>query len=327
MTAGNRHPFFMTTDLITHASFANRLQKMWKHYSKGARRREVACFRFYDHDLTQYPFAIEWYDGAVHAAEYARKHGMDEDQHAQWLSECRSVIAGILDIEEDAVFMKERRRKESRTDQYEKFDVAKVERIVPEAGLSFIINLTDYLDTGLFLDHRITRAQVGSESAGMRVLNLFCYTGAFSLHAAKCGADQVVSVDMSKTYLNWANLNFQFNKLYDDKKHLFIHEDVLEWIKDMPAESFEIIVCDPPTFSNSKRMEDTWDVQRDHVALIKKLLKTLVPGGILYFSTNCRNFVLDRDSIPTDRIEDLTKATTPFDFEGRLHRFCYRLER
>ncbi len=307
--------------------FANRLQKVWKHYAKLARRQGVACFRFYDHDLPQFPFAVEWYDGAVHAAEYQRRHGMDEDAHAAWLGECRATLAAVLGIDPELVFMKERKRKAGKQDQYQKFGGDKVERIVPEADLHFIVNLTDYLDTGLFLDHRITRGMVRAEAAGKRVLNLFCYTGAFSAHAAKGDAAEVVSVDMSKTYLNWAKRHLQFNKLYDDEKHHFIQDDVLEWLKDLPRERFDLIVCDPPTFSNSKRMEGTWDVQRDHVPLLRKLLQTLTPEGTLYFSTNCRGFQLDKDSLPTDRIEDITRATTPFDFEGRLHRACFRLEK
>ncbi len=308
-------------------SFQNRLQKVWKHRSKSARRQGIACFRFYDHDLPEAPFAIEWLDGAVHAAEYQRRHGMEEKAHAAWLEECRNIIARTLEVAPDAVFMKERRRFSARTEQYEKFSGEKVERIVPEGDLSFIINLTDYLDTGLFLDHRITRGMVRDDSAGKNVLNLFCYTGSFSAYAAKGGASEVVSVDLSKTYLAWARRNLQYNKLYDDKKHHFIHADVLDWLQALPRESFDLIICDPPTFSNSKRMEGTWDVQRDHVPLLKKLLQVLRPGGRIYFSNNYRSFVLDRDALPTDRITDITRATTPFDFDGKLQRVCFLIEK
>src|SRR5262249_20207679 len=156
-----------------------------------------------------------------------------------------------------------------RQGQYEKFDELKEERIVPEGGLNFIINLTDYLDTGLFLDHRITRGMVRDEAAGLDVLNLFCYTGSFSVYAAHGKANSITSVDLSKTYLNWAKRNMQYNKLYDDKKHELIHGDVIEWLDYMPVNKYGLIVCDPPTFSNSKRMEDNFDVQRDHVMLLK----------------------------------------------------------
>lgn len=305
--------------------FENRLRKVYKHYSKLARRQEVACFRFYDHDLPEFPFAIDNYNGTVHAAEYKRKHGMEDEEHEQWLEACKEMIARVLELPQDQVYMKMRQRKAGRQGQYEKFNETKVERIVPEAGLSFIINLTDYLDTGLFLDHRITRNMVREEAQGKRVLNLFCYTGSFSVYAAHGGAASVTSVDLSKTYINWAKRNMQFNKLYNDEKHFFVQEDVMEVVRDLPKDTYDLIICDPPTFSNSKRMEDIFDVQRDHVWLIKQLLKSCTDGGHIYFSNNYKGFVLDRDSIPTPDIQDITAATTPFDFQGRLHRACFRI--
>ncbi len=307
--------------------FQNRMLKMWKHYSKLARRQQVACFRFYDHDLPEFPFAIEWYDGTVHAAEYKRRHGMEDEEHDAWLNACKTVIASVLEIGEVHIFMKQRQRKASRQGQYEKFSQEKVERIVPEGGLSFIINLTDYLDTGLFLDHRITRGMVRDEAKDKRVLNLFCYTGSFSVYAAQGGASSVTSVDLSKTYINWAKRNMQFNKLYNPDKHEFVHADVMEIIQELPADTFDLIVCDPPTFSNSKRMEDTFDVQRDHVPLLKKLLKACTDTGRIYFSNNYRGFQIDRDALPATVVKDITGATTPFDFQGRLHRACFLLEK
>ena len=307
--------------------FENRLQKVYKHFSKLARRQEVSCYRFYDHDLPEFPFAIEWYNGVVHAAEYKRRHGMEDNEHAAWLQSCKEVLAKVLETNPDNIFMKVRQRKAGRQGQYEKFDGQKVERIVPEGGLSFIINLTDYLDTGLFLDHRITRGLVREESNELNVLNLFCYTGSFSVYAADGGASKVTSVDLSKTYLNWAKRNMQYNKLYKDSQHEFIHGDVLEWLEYMPADTYDLIICDPPTFSNSKRMEDNFDVQRDHVKLIKKLLKGCTETGKIYFSNNYRDFALDRDSIPALNVKDITGQTTPFDFQGKLNRKCYTIEK
>ncbi len=307
--------------------FQNRLLKVYKHFSKLARRQDIACYRFYDHDLPEFPFAIDWYDGVVHAAEYKRRHGMEDEEHEQWLQACREVLASVLEVSQDVIFMKVRQRKAGRQGQYEKQDERKVERIVPESGLSFIINLTDYLDTGLFLDHRVTRGMVRADARGKDVLNLFCYTGSFSVYAAAGGARTVTSVDLSKTYLHWAKRNMQYNKLYRDEEHEFIHGDVIEWLDYMPAEGYDLIVCDPPTFSNSKRMEDNFDVQRDHVALLKKLLKGCRDGGKIYFSNNYRDFVLDRDSIPAVGVKDITGATTPFDFQGRLNRKCYVIEK
>lgn len=307
--------------------FTNRLLKVYKHFSKLARRQEVACYRFYDHDLPEFPFAIDWYNGVVHAAEYKRRHGMEDEEHVAWLQSCREALAASLEISPENIFMKVRQRKAGRQGQYEKFDEQKTERIVPEGGLSFIINLTDYLDTGLFLDHRITRGLVRADAKGANVLNLFCYTGSFSVYAAAGGAATVTSIDLSKTYLNWAKRNMQYNKLYKDTQHDFIHGDVLEWLDYMPTDAYDLIICDPPTFSNSKRMEDNFDVQRDHVFLLKKLLKGLTDGGKIYFSNNYRNFTLERDSIPALTVKDITGPTTPFDFQGRLNRKCYLIEK
>jgi len=307
--------------------FRNRLLKVYKHFSKLAKRQEVACYRFYDHDLPEFPFAIDWYNGVVHAAEYKRRHGMEDEEHEAWLQGCKEILAEVIEISADNIFMKVRQRKAGRQGQYEKFDEQKTERIVPEGGLNFIINLTDYLDTGLFLDHRITRGLVREEAKGMNVLNLFCYTGSFSVYAADGGARSITSVDLSKTYLNWAKRNMQYNKLYKDTQHDFVHGDVMEWLDYMPANAYDLIICDPPTFSNSKRMEDNFDVQRDHVFLLKKLLKGCTDGGKIFFSNNYRDFVLERDSIPALTVKDITGQTTPFDFQGKLSRKCYRIEK
>jgi 23S rRNA (cytosine1962-C5)-methyltransferase len=309
------------------AMFQNRLLKVYKHFSKLARRQEVACYRFYDHDLPEFPFAIDWYNGVVHAAEYKRRHGMEDEEHDAWLQSCKEILTTVLEIAPENIFMKVRQRKAGRQGQYEKFDEQKIERIVPEGGLNFIINLTDYLDTGLFLDHRITRGIVRDDAKDKDVLNLFCYTGSFSVYAAHGGARSVTSVDLSKTYLNWAKRNMQYNKLYKDEQHEFIHGDVLEWLDYMPEDGFDLIVCDPPTFSNSKRMEDNFDVQRDHVKLLKKLLKGCRDGGKIYFSNNYRNFQLERDSIPAVTVKDITGPTTPFDFQGKMHRKCFLIEK
>jgi 23S rRNA (cytosine1962-C5)-methyltransferase len=174
-------------------AFENRLNKVWKHFSKLARRQEVACFRFYDHDLPEFPFAIDWYDGVVHAAEYKRRHGMEDEAHAVWLEECRQALVKVLDIDASDVYMKMRQRKAGRQGQYEKFGEERKERIVPEGGLHFIINLTDYLDTGLFLDHRITRGMVREVAKDRRVLNLFCYTDVYQLGKKEHAVQQAVS--------------------------------------------------------------------------------------------------------------------------------------
>lgn len=250
---------------------------------------------------------------------------MEDEEHETWLNDCKKIIAEAAETSEAEVFLKTRQRKEGRQGQYEKFGMEKTEKIVREADLKFIINLTDYLDTGLFLDHRITRGKVREEAKGKKVLNLFCYTGSFSVYAAAGGAASVTSVDLSKTYINRAKRNMQFNKLYDDKKHEFVQADVMEVINELPEDTYDLIICDPPTFSNSKRMGETFDVQRDHVSLLKKLLRATKEEGKIYFSNNYRKFEIDRNAIPAFDIKDITGATTPFDFQGRLHRSCFIL--
>jgi len=189
--------------------------------------------------------------------------------------------------------------------------------------LKFIVNLSDYLDTGLFLDHRTTRQMVKEQSAGKKVLNLFAYTGSFSVYAAAGGANQVVTVDLSNTYLKWAQKNMECNGFTDQSKFPFLQADVKQYLKTITPGYFDIIIMDPPTFSNSKRMEDFLDIQRDHVELINDCLSGLKPGGVLYFSTNFRKFILDKNRIMASAIKDITKATTSFDFEGKSSRQCF----
>jgi 23S rRNA (cytosine1962-C5)-methyltransferase len=305
--------------------FRNRLLKMFRHISKLAKRQGITCYRVYDHDLPEFPFCIELYEDKVYLAEYQRRHGMSEEEHEAWLESCVPVISGILDVPDDKIYFRQRRRKAGRQDQYEKLAGEQEFFEVKEAGLSFRVNLTDYLDTGLFLDHRITRGMVREEAAGRRVLNLFCYTGSFSVYAAAGGAAQIDSVDLSKTYLTWAEENMALNVPVDSAKQHFVHADVLQWLDEVPAGSYDLVILDPPTFSNSKRMKDFLDIQRDHAELINKTLRAMTSGGTPYFSTNFRKFQLETDKITATSIKDITKATTPFDFQGKLFRWCYKI--
>lgn len=302
--------------------FRNRLSKVYKHIGKQAARQGITCYRIYDHDLPEAPFIIERYEDKLYVSEYKRQHRLTDDEHDAWLEQCKKVMAEVIGVEEDAIYIKMRKRKESRLDQYQKVDEQKAEDVVTENGLRFIVNLSDYLDTGLFLDHRITRQMVKEKAAGKKVLNLFCYTGSFSVYAASGGAAEVVSVDLSKTYLQWAERNMQLN-FPDYKGAQFVHADVLQYLKELPAQSFDLIVMDPPTFSNSKRMKDFLDIQQDHVTLINDCLRLLAPDGVLYFSTNYTRFALEADKLNATNIKDITKATTPFDFAGKLHRQCF----
>ena len=304
--------------------FRNRLVKVYRHIGRQAARQGISCFRIYDHDLPEAPFIIEKYNENLYVSEYKRQHSLTEEEHEHWLRGCKTVMAEVTGVPEDAIFIRLRKRKESRLDQYQKLEEEKAEMIVQEGGLNFLVNLSDYLDTGLFLDHRITRSMVREESSGKRVLNLFCYTGSFSVYAIAGGASEVVSVDLSKTYLQWAERNMKLN-FPEYNKAAFVHADVLQHLKSLSPDSFDLIVLDPPTFSNSKRMKDILDVQRDHVDLINDCMQLLTTGGNLYFSTNYTRFLLDENGINASSIKDITKATTPFDFAQKLKRQCFKL--
>ncbi|HVX27484.1 MAG TPA: class I SAM-dependent methyltransferase, partial [Parafilimonas sp.] len=267
-------------------------------------------------------------DDKIYVAEYRRRHNMSEDEHEDWLLQSFKIISDVLNLPVENIFSRERKRQSHRaSEQYEKQNSKEEFFTVEENGLKFLINLTDYLDTGLFLDHRITREMVRNEALNKSVLNLFCYTGSFSVYAAIGGATSVTSVDLSKTYLDWAKNNFSINNFKDEKKYFFVHADVLQYLKTLSPNSFDLIIIDPPTFSNSKRMKDFFDVQKDHVEIINNALKALSTNGIIYFSTNFSKFVLDEANIKASSIKNITKATTPFDFEGKLKRFCFKIEK
>jgi len=305
--------------------FENRLNKVFKRKKKIAQKQQITCWRVYDHDLPEFPFCIDLYENHVYVAEYHRKHKMSEDEHTQWLEGCLQIIGTHLDVPNENIYIKQRKRKANRNDQYEKTGDAQQYFTVMENGLKFLVNLTDYLDTGLFLDHRITRQMVLSEALNKRVLNLFAYTGSFSVYAAAGQAASVTTVDLSKTYLQWAQDNFAINRLKNNATYHFIHADVKQYLKTLQPNSFDLIIMDPPTFSNSKRMKDILDIQRDHVALLNDALYALTPGGTIYFSTNYTKFEMDTENIRASIIKNITNATTPFDFEGKLKRWCYRI--
>jgi len=306
--------------------FENRLLKNYKHRLKQAKRLNVSCWRLYDHDLPEFPICVELYEEYIYIAEYNRRHALTDEEHEIWFEETKKIISNMTGVPVDHMYVKLRKRMSHREGQYEKEAVTESKIItVNENGLQFLVNLTDYLDTGLFLDHRVTRQMVQAESKENHFLNLFSYTSSFSVYAAKAGAKSVTSVDLSKTYLSWSEDNFKLNQIAPSSAYQFIHADVKQYLKTLPMNYYDLVVMDPPTFSNSKRMKDILDIQRDHVELINDMLKAMKPGGILYFSTNFTQFIIDAEQIKSDQIKDITKATTPFDFEGRLKRWCYKI--
>ena len=305
--------------------FRNRLDKVYKHRSKLARRQGISCYRLYDRDLPEFPLIIEVYEQWVYVAEYRSKHDLDEDAYALWMDSSLSVIRDVLGIGSENLYCKLRERKSDRQSQYQKTGASKEERTVGEGGLKFIVNLSDYLDTGLFLDHRITRDMVRKEVAGKKFLNLFCYTGSFTVYAAQGGASHTLSVDLSNTYLDWAKRNMALNG-FNQPVHEFMKGDVLQILPTLQDGYFDIVVLDPPSFSNSKMMKDFLDIQQDHVDLINLCLKKMSPGAVLFFSTNLRSFHLEKELIRSSAIKDITRTTTPFDFEGKLQRWCYKIQ-
>ncbi len=305
-------------------AFQNRLLKVNKHISKWAKRSSISCFRIYDMDIPEFPFCIDRYEQFVHVAEYKTRHNMDDDTHAQWLESCMATISATLQVPASDIFLKERKRLSRREEQYEK--VGNESKIIyaNEGGLQFKINLTDYLDTGLFLDHRPLRQKFREEAENKNVLNLFAYTGSFSVYAAQGGAQATTTVDLSNTYLSWAKENFELNNLTDDNKHRFIQSDVMEFLKQEPDNTYDLVIVDPPAFSNSKRMSGTWDTQRDHSALLNILLQKVKPGAILYFSNNLRSFEPSFDRLKASEIKDISLKTIPEDFRNKKIHYCYR---
>jgi 23S rRNA (cytosine1962-C5)-methyltransferase len=305
--------------------FENRLKKVKRIVGKQAQQQQVSCYRLYDRDLPEFPLIIDLYENEVLVTEYKSQHRLTEDEYEQWLFDSLVVIEQVLEKQPAQIHLKERKRKSSRYDQYQKLNDQKDFFEVREGGLSFFVNLTDYLDTGLFIDHRMTRDMVRKEARNKRVLNLFCYTGSFSVYAASGGAQQIVSVDLSNTYLDWAKRNMELNG-FTGSQFTYIKADVMQWLPGISDGCFDIIVLDPPTFSNSKSMKDIFDIQLQHIELINTCLQKLDHGGVLYFSTNARKFQLETSEI-RGGIKEITTATTPFDFKGKLMRWCYRIEK
>jgi 23S rRNA (cytosine1962-C5)-methyltransferase len=319
--AGSSIPSRRTWQEQAH-DFRNRLVRMGKHWKKWARRQGITCFRIYDRDVPEVPLAIDWYEGHLHVAEYVRPHDRTEIEHQVWLQRMIETAGEGLEVDPRQIALK-RRLRQSGAAQYERQSERGQTIVACEAGHRFEVNLTDYLDTGLFLDHRITRSMVESEARGKRFLNLFGYTGAFTVYAAAGGAAATTTVDLSNTYLEWAQRNMRLNG-FTQAWHQFIRSDALACLRGLPpvrGGMFDLAVVDPPTFSNSKMTDNIWDIQRDHVELLNLVLDRLTPGGKIYFSTNFRRFKFDDAEIRGATIREISRQTVPPDFRNRrIHR-------
>lgn len=295
--------------------FVNRLRKNLKTYRKQAEKHPTNAYRIYDQDLPEYAVAIDLYADHAHVQEYAPPASIDPDKAQQRLLDILSVLPQILDIPASHIVLKTR-QKQSGKAQYQKqqHENKTTPLIVYENTAQYLINLHDYLDTGLFLDHRLLRQTLHQQAKNKRVLNLFCYTASASVQAALGGASYTTSVDLSPTYLEWAQRNFDLNQLSD--RHRLHRADVMQWLSESTSQ-FDLIFCDPPTFSNTKKEQRTFDVQSDHPTLIERCMARLAPNGILYFSNNYRGFKLAPQLEQRYRITNITPQTIDFDYKRR----------
>ena len=314
------------------AMFGNRFHKNLKHLRRWATRENIDCYRVYDADLPEYAVAVDLYGDWAHVQEYAPPSTVDPVRARRRLKEVVAAVPRILEIPTEHVVLKVRRPQQG-ADQYHKLRDEGRFLEVQENDLRFLVNLTDYLDTGLFLDHRITRKLLRELAAERRFLNLFGYTGSATVYAASGGAVSTTTVDLSLTYLDWARRNLQLNG-FSGPQHGFIRADCLEWLAQAAARrahagsagSYDLVFLDAPTFSNSKSMTATLDIQRDHAQLIRAAAGLLSPQGILLFSSNFRRFKLDPELALEFEVTDISKQTIPPDFarNPRIHA-CFRI--
>ena len=302
---------------------ANRLRKNLKRLTPWLRREDVTCYRVYDADIPEYAAAIDVYEGRLHIAEYAAPKEIPEQKAAERFAQ---LVEGAREVFEvgaaGEIAVKQRLRQKGR-DQYQRLETTRERIVVREGRVKALVNLHDYLDTGLFLDHRPLRAWLGRDASGGHFLNLFSYTGVATLHAALGGATTSTSIDSSATYLEWFKANLALNGL-SDRQHRGVRADVRDWLSE-ETRTYDLIMVDPPSFSNSKGQAD-FDVQRDHFSLLELAMARLSDGGVLYFSTNHRKFVLDPAVQQTWQVQDVTQGSIPEDF-SRNHRIhaCWRL--
>ena len=309
--------------------FANRLRKNLQRLDPWAEKERIDCFRVYDADMPEYAFAIDLYGRGsrhVHVQEYAPPKTVDQESARERRREALAVLPEVLAVPISHVHSRVRKPQKG-SEQYEKREDVGERHAVQEGGLKFWVNFRDYLDTGLFLDHRLVRGMLREWAKGADFLNLFCYTGSATVYAAAGGARSSVSVDLSNTYLDWAHENLLLNG-FGDPKHELHRADCLQWLEEEEPKGprFDLIFVDPPTFSNSKRMEGVLDVQRDHVGMIRRSLKLLRPAGRLVFSTNYSRFKLDAQALADLDVDDIGARTIPKDFErhARIHR-CFSI--
>lgn len=323
ISAGNELKGTGSSNLSPNAQMLlNRLEKNYTHLKKWAKTNDISCYRVYDADLPEYAYAIDIYNEYAVLQEYAAPSSIPVHVAEKRSLEVMQVVPRALGFDSDKLIVKQRKQQKG-TDQYQKMDQTRHTMTVIEGKVKLKVNLYDYLDTGLFLDHRPMRLRFAKLKPGTRFLNCFCYTASASVHAAVAGAI-TTNVDLSNTYLRWAEDNFRLNHL-DLSKHHFIQFDCREWLR-VSRERFDVIFLDPPSFSNSKRMTDTLDIQRDHSGLIQSAMRLLNPDGVLYFSTNFRQFKLDLALQESYSVQDISSQTIDQDFKrnSKIHH-CFKI--
>ncbi len=302
----------------------NRIRKNYRHLRKWANRSETNCFRVYDRDIKEYPLVIDYYAGRFCVQYFSFDRDNDEAPKALQ-SEINAVLDSLFGVPPKHIYWRSRIRRR-KLQQYEKKGEQREFFTVQEYGVKFKVNLEDYLDTGLFLDHRETRQMVAGLATGKRVLNLFAYTSAFSVHAAHAGAAFTKSVDLSNTYTDWSRDNFLLNSLPSSTNEV-VRADCLKFLRDevRSGARYDLVVIDPPTISRSKKMDEMFDVQKDYAFLIESAVKLLSEGGTIFFSTNSRKFEFDTTLFPKCSVQEISKKTVPMDFRRKhIHR-CWRV--
>ncbi len=304
---------------------ANRLAKRKRHLQRWAKRNAVDCYRLYDKDIPEIPIAIERYGKCLHISFYESR----DPKHAGELQEFRSswlpIIGPTLGVDPSDIFVKIRHRQRGQA-QYERLEGTTRTEVVHEGANRFLVNLSDFLDTGLFLDHRNTRAIAAKEARDRDVLNLFAYSGAFTVCTAQAGARSSLTVDMSNVYLDWAKTNLSLNDI-NGSAHQFERADVLDFLHNAKTDRarYDLVILDPPTISRSKKMRQQLNIQDDHVEMIRDTAALVRPGGTIFFSTNFRRFKLDPCLSDDFKLVELTPDSIPDDFRNRKIHRCWRI--